>query len=115
MPGVAGSVRPVHARLATIADAEAIRTIYNVEVEGSTATFDLVPRSLADQVAWQEARSGAHVVIVVEDSGPGVAAGVAAGMPTLGVCRVPGTEASLAQADRVVHEVTAEAILALLL
>ena len=52
---------------------------------------------------------------VVEDSGPGVAAGVAAGMPTLGVCRVPGTEASLAQADRVVHEVTAEAILALLL
>jgi len=53
--------------------------------------------------------------VVVEDSGPGVAAGVAAGMPTLGVCRVPGTEASLAQADRVVHEVTAEAILALLL
>jgi HAD superfamily hydrolase (TIGR01509 family) len=51
---------------------------------------------------------------VVEDSGPGVAAGVAAGMPTLGVCRVPGTEASLQQADRIVHTVTADAILALL-
>jgi HAD superfamily hydrolase (TIGR01509 family) len=53
--------------------------------------------------------------VVVEDSGPGVAAGRAAGMPTLGVCRVPGTEATLAQAHRVVHEVTADAILALLL
>lgn len=52
--------------------------------------------------------------VVVEDSPPGVAAGRAAGMPTLGVCRVPGTEAALAQADRVVHTVTAEAILALL-
>jgi HAD superfamily hydrolase (TIGR01509 family) len=53
--------------------------------------------------------------VVVEDSAPGVAAGRAAGMPTLGVCRIPGTEATLAQADRVVHEVTADAILALLL
>jgi beta-phosphoglucomutase-like phosphatase (HAD superfamily) len=53
--------------------------------------------------------------VVVEDSGPGVAAGRAAGMPTLGVCRVPGTEATLAQADRVVHAVTADAILALML
>jgi HAD superfamily hydrolase (TIGR01509 family) len=52
--------------------------------------------------------------VVVEDSGPGVAAGRAAGMPTLGVCRVPGTEATLAQASRVVHEVTADAILALM-
>jgi HAD superfamily hydrolase (TIGR01509 family) len=53
--------------------------------------------------------------VVVEDSGPGVAAGRAAGMPTLGVCRVPGAEATLAEAERVVHEVTADAILALLL
>ena len=35
--------------------------------------------------------------VVVEDSGPGVAAGRAAGMKTLGVCRVPGTEATLAR------------------
>jgi HAD superfamily hydrolase (TIGR01509 family) len=52
--------------------------------------------------------------VVVEDSPPGVAAGVAAGMPTLGVCRVPGTEATLAAADRVVDRVSAGAILALL-
>jgi hypothetical protein len=36
-------------------------------------------------------------------------------MPTLGVCRVPGTEATLDAADRVVHTVTADAILALAL
>jgi HAD superfamily hydrolase (TIGR01509 family) len=52
--------------------------------------------------------------VVVEDSPPGVAAGRAANMPTLGVVRVPGTEAALAAADAVVGTVTAEAILALL-
>jgi HAD superfamily hydrolase (TIGR01509 family) len=51
--------------------------------------------------------------VVVEDSPPGVAAGRAAGMPTLAICRVPGTEATLAQADRVVHNVSAETILSL--
>ena len=55
------------ARLATIDDAEAIRTIYNREVTGSTVTFDLVPRSLEAQQAWIEAHSGAHPAIVVED------------------------------------------------
>jgi HAD superfamily hydrolase (TIGR01509 family) len=52
--------------------------------------------------------------VVVEDSGPGVEAGVAAAMPTLGICRVPGTEASLAAADRVVHRLSADVILSLL-
>jgi len=52
--------------------------------------------------------------VAVEDSPPGVAAGRAAGMPTLGVCRVPGTEATLAAADRVVDHVSAASILALL-
>jgi HAD superfamily hydrolase (TIGR01509 family) len=51
--------------------------------------------------------------VVVEDSPPGVAAGVAAGMPTLGICRVPGTEATLGRADRVVDELSADAILGL--
>ncbi|MDA0183356.1 HAD family phosphatase [Solirubrobacter phytolaccae] len=51
--------------------------------------------------------------VVVEDSGPGVRAGRSAGMPTLGVCRVPGTEASLAVADRVVNIISASEILAL--
>ena len=56
-------------RLARPDDAEAIRRIYNVEVEGSTVTFDLVPRSLAEQEAWLEARSGAMVVVVAELDG----------------------------------------------
>jgi HAD superfamily hydrolase (TIGR01509 family) len=49
--------------------------------------------------------------VVIEDSPPGVQAGIAAGMVTLAVCRVPGTEASLAAADRVVDTVSADAIL----
>ena len=49
--------------------------------------------------------------IVIEDSPPGVQAGVAAGMTTLAVCRVPGTEAALADAHRVVDSLTADTIL----
>jgi HAD superfamily hydrolase (TIGR01509 family) len=49
--------------------------------------------------------------IVIEDSPPGVQAGIAAGMRTIAVCRVPGTEASLASADVVVDSLTAERIL----
>jgi HAD superfamily hydrolase (TIGR01509 family) len=52
--------------------------------------------------------------VVVEDSPPGVAAGRAAGMPTLAICRTPGTEESLAVADRIVHKIAANDILALL-
>ena len=58
---------PVTVRLAAAADAEAIRTIYNREVVGSTVTFDMVPRTLEDQVVWLQARSGAHAVVVAED------------------------------------------------
>jgi phosphinothricin acetyltransferase len=59
----------VQVRLATLADAEAIRGIYNVEVLESTVTFDLVPRTLDDQQEWMTARSGAHAVVVAEDAG----------------------------------------------
>jgi HAD superfamily hydrolase (TIGR01509 family) len=52
--------------------------------------------------------------VVVEDSPPGVAAGRAAGMVTLAVCRIPGTEHTLVDADALVHTVTAEAILSLI-
>jgi phosphinothricin acetyltransferase len=58
-------------RLATEDDAEAIRSIYNVEVLESTATFDLVPRTLDDQLAWQRARSGAYAAIVAVDDEAG--------------------------------------------
>jgi L-amino acid N-acyltransferase YncA len=54
-------------RLATLEDAEAIQRIYNLEVTTSTATFDLVPRTLEEQRAWQAERSGARAVIVAAD------------------------------------------------
>jgi L-amino acid N-acyltransferase len=57
----------VQVRLANGDDAEAIRGIYNREVTGSTVTFDLVPRSLADQRTWLEAHAGAHPAVVAED------------------------------------------------
>ena len=56
-------------RLATIDDAEAIRSIYNREVTGSTVTFDLVPRTLEDQQEWLRAHAGAHPAVVVEGDG----------------------------------------------
>lgn len=56
-------------RLATLDDAEAIRGIYNVEVTTSTATFDLVPRTLEEQRTWQAERSGARAVLVAVADG----------------------------------------------
>jgi len=61
-------VSDVVLRPAVVADAEAIRTIYNVEVTTQTSTFDLVPRSLEDQERWLAARSGAFSAIVAVDS-----------------------------------------------
>ncbi|MCL6471752.1 MAG: hypothetical protein K6T91_02955 [Firmicutes bacterium] len=55
-------------RLVEPRDAEAIRGIYNVEVLESTVTFDLVPRSPAEQLAWVEAHSGGHPAIVAVDA-----------------------------------------------
>ena len=62
------AVADVRIRLAEVADAAAIRTIYNLEVTTATSTFDLVTRSLEDQVAWLEARSGAFSAIVAVDA-----------------------------------------------
>ncbi len=56
-------------RLATVADAEGIRAIYNLEVATSTATFDLVARSRVEQEAWLAARSGAFGAVVAEEGG----------------------------------------------
>ena len=60
----AGPARESAVRLAIAADAEQIREIYNHEVLGTTSTFDLVPRSLAEQEAWLADRSGAFAAIV---------------------------------------------------
>jgi phosphinothricin acetyltransferase len=57
-------------RMATRRDAEAMRTIYNHEVENFTTTLDMVSRSLADQQAWISARSGAFAAIVAVVDGP---------------------------------------------
>ncbi len=51
-------------RLAELADAEAIRAIYNVEVTDSTNTFDMVPRTRAEQEAWILEHSGVHPALV---------------------------------------------------
>lgn len=60
---------PVVLRPARLDDAEAIRQIYNAEVMTSTVTFDIVPRTLADQRRYLDDRSGAHAVIVATDDG----------------------------------------------
>jgi len=54
-------------RLAERRDAEAIRSIYNPEVLESTVTFDLVPRTLEDQLAWIDDHAGGHPAIVATD------------------------------------------------
>jgi len=51
-------------RLATVGDAEAIRAIYNVEVTGSTVTFDIEPRTSEQQLAWIADHQGAHPAVV---------------------------------------------------
>ena len=61
---------PVTARLAERRDADAIREIYNREVTGSTVTFDLVPRTLDEQIEWLDEHAGGHPAIVaVDDAG----------------------------------------------
>lgn len=64
-------------RLATMADADAIAAIYNREVTDGTATFDMVPRTPAEQAAWMRDHSGAYPCIVAvtgtdDGSGSGV-------------------------------------------
>ena len=51
-------------RLATVEDAEAIRSIYNPAVTGTVGTFDLVARSLEEQRAWVLDHQGAHPAVV---------------------------------------------------
>jgi phosphinothricin acetyltransferase len=56
-------------RRGQMADAETIRQIYNVEVLGSTATLDLVPRTPEEQTNWMAAHSGVYPVIVADEAG----------------------------------------------
>lgn len=54
----------MHIRTATVADAEAIRLIYNHEVTTGTGVLESKPRSIAEQREWLDERSGVHVVLV---------------------------------------------------
>lgn len=54
----------MHVRLAEPVDAESVRRIYNAEVVGSTATFDLRPRTAEEHAAWMAEHRGTHPVIV---------------------------------------------------
>jgi L-amino acid N-acyltransferase YncA len=65
-------MQSVSLRTAETRDAEAITAIYNYEVEHTTATFDLVPRSIETQREWITARTGAFSAIVADDPQNGV-------------------------------------------
>ncbi len=67
LTAVASAAVDVTLRLAERRDAEAIRAIYNLEVAESMVTFDMVPRTLDEQVAWIDEHSGGHPAIVAVD------------------------------------------------
>jgi len=64
-----GDAAETNLRPATVDDAEAIRAIYNHEVQYGAATMDLRPRSLAEQRSWILDREGAFGAIVGEIDG----------------------------------------------
>ena len=60
-------------RPALPADAGAISAIYNHYVRTSTCTFQEEPEGVADRLAWLERHQGAHVALVAEEPGGGIA------------------------------------------
>jgi phosphinothricin acetyltransferase len=56
-------------RTAERRDAEGVRAVYNHYVTESTALFDLVPRTLDEQVAWIDQHSGGHPAVVADLDG----------------------------------------------
>jgi len=62
----------MYLRLAEPDDSEPIRRIYNAEVLGSTATFDLRARTADEQAAWMGEHQGTYpVVVAVNGDGDG--------------------------------------------
>jgi phosphinothricin acetyltransferase len=59
----------VSIRMAERRDASGIRAIYNHYVTESTALFDMVPRTLDEQVQWIDEHSGGHPALVAEFGG----------------------------------------------
>lgn len=58
-----GTPATVTIRRAHHRDAASMQAIYNHEVENYTSTLDIVARSLADQQAWIDERTGAFAAI----------------------------------------------------
>ncbi len=56
----------IQLRPATEADLPAILAIYNYEVINGVATFDTVPRSLDEQIAWLREHTHPYLAIVAE-------------------------------------------------
>lgn len=70
--GSGGNGLSVSIRRVTRRDAAGILAIHNEVVTRSTAIFDILPRSLEDQVQWVAEHSGGHPAIVateLDDSG----------------------------------------------
>ncbi len=59
----------IELRVATTADAQDLRRIYNYEVENTIHTFDIVPRSLKEQRQWIMERQGALGALVATIEG----------------------------------------------
>jgi HAD superfamily hydrolase (TIGR01509 family) len=119
--GAARSLRSRGVPVAVASSSPRDRLSRTLERAGLLGAFDVVVsgdevehgKPAPDMFLLAASRLGVEPAscVVVEDSPPGVQAGVAAGMFTVAVCRVPGTEASLAAADRVVDTVSADLIL----
>ena len=58
-----------HIRLATVADLDAVREIYNYYVERSTCTYMIERETAAQRLAWFQAHGPAHPVTVAESDG----------------------------------------------
>src|SRR3954451_20527988 len=69
MSGEASDAGEVVIRAAERRDAEGIRAVYNHYVNESTTLFDMVPRTLDEQVQWIDEHSGGHPALVAELDG----------------------------------------------
>jgi phosphinothricin acetyltransferase len=65
----ADAAAAVRLALAGSAHADGTRAIYNRAIESSTATFEMRPKSLQDQLAWIAQHSGAHPAVVALTAG----------------------------------------------
>jgi L-amino acid N-acyltransferase len=84
-------------RLVEPDDADALREIYNREVEGSTVTFDLVARTPAEQRSWIEQHSGSYPALVA------VADGAVVGFASLSAYRPRPAYATTVESSVYVH------------